>query len=77
MVKHANSGFDLPAWASPDGTPLSCHEKIKVLNQNLVEIRQMCQDALEDAVLMDADEMQFRGVLQSLMDSLENPFRKD
>ncbi len=77
MVKHTNSGFDPPAWLSPQGTPLSCHEKIKVLNQNLVEIRQMCQDALEDAVLMDADETQFRGVLQSLVDSLENPFRKD
>ncbi len=77
MVKHTNSGFDLPAWLSPSGTPLSCHEKIKVLNQNLVEIRQMCQDAFEDAVLMEADEKQFRGVLQSLVDSLENPFRKD
>ncbi len=77
MVKHAETDFDPPAWLSPQGTPLSCHEKIKVLNQNLLEIRQMCQDALEDAVLMDADETQFRGVLQSLMDSLENPFRKD
>ena len=77
MVNHTQPGFELPAWSSPDGTPLSCHEKIKVLNQNLVEIRQMCQDALEDAVLMEADEKQFRGVLQSLVDSLENPFGKD
>lgn len=77
MVKRSKADFELPAWLSPDGTPLSCHEKIKMLNQNLVEIRQMCQDALEDAVLMDADEKQFHVVLQSLMDSLENPFRKD
>ncbi len=77
MIKHTETDFDPPAWHSAQGTPLSCHEKIKVLNQNLAEIRQMCQDALEDAVLMEADETQFRGVLQSLVESLENPLRKD
>ena len=39
-------------WRGPDGKPLSCHEKIKVLNQNIAEIRQLTQDAFEDAILM-------------------------
>lgn len=63
-------------WRAPDGTPISCLEKIKVLNENLTEIRQMCQDALEDAVLMGCDEPQVRQVLQELLDSLETPFEK-
>ena len=37
-------------WRDPAGEPVSCLEKVKVLNENLEEIQQMCQDALEDAV---------------------------
>ncbi len=64
-------------WRQPDGNPVSCVEKIKVLNQNLDEIRQLAQDALEDAILMGCDEAQVRAVLQTLVDDLQNPYRKD
>ena len=67
---------ELPVWRQSDGTPLSCVEKIKVLNENLAELRQMAQDALEDAILMGADEAQIRDVLRRLISSLENPYRK-
>ncbi|MEE8123904.1 MAG: hypothetical protein V3T93_07355 [Alphaproteobacteria bacterium] len=76
-MKRTQQSLDLPTWLDPEGKPLSCLEKIKVLNENLEEIRQMCQDALEDAVLMGCDEPQFRQVLQDLIDSLENPFGKE
>src|SRR2546426_4510296 len=33
-----------------------------VLRENLEEIQQICQDALEDAVLMGCDESQFRQI---------------
>jgi hypothetical protein len=66
-----------PVWRQPDGKPLSCVEKIKVLNENLAEIRQLAQDALEDGLLMGGSEQQLRSVLHELIDSLENPYRKD
>ena len=65
-----------PAWRQPDGSPVSCAEKIKVLNENLAEIEQMAQDALEDAILMGCDEGQVRMVLSRLVDGLTNPYRK-
>jgi hypothetical protein len=65
-----------PLWRQPDGKPVSCVEKIKVLNQNLDEIRQLAQDALEDAILMGCDEAQVRAVLQGLVTDLQNPYRK-
>jgi hypothetical protein len=68
--------FSPPTWRQPDGSPVSCVEKIKVLNENLAEIQQMAQDALEDAVLMGCDEAQLRAVLRSLVESLHNPYRK-
>jgi hypothetical protein len=67
----------IPAvWKTPHGAPVSCSEKIKVLNENLSEIQGMAQDAFEDAVLMGCDEAQVRDVLRRLVDALENPYRK-
>jgi hypothetical protein len=62
-------------WRSPAGEVIACVEKNKVLQENLVEIRQICQDALEDAVLMGCDEQQVRAVFAELLASLENPYK--
>lgn len=62
-------------WRQPDGVPVSCEEKLKVLNENLDEIRQFCQDAFEDAILMGCDENQVRGVFQAVVDAIENPYK--
>ncbi|MCK9200387.1 MAG: hypothetical protein WA056_08000 [Gallionella sp.] len=61
-------------WRSPAGDVIACIEKNKVMQENIVEIRQVCQDALEDAVLMGCDEQQFRAVLAELVASLESSF---
>lgn len=65
-----------PVWKRPDGSPVSCLEKIKVLNQNYAELRQMAQDALEDAVLMECSEAQVKEALHHLIDGLHNPYGK-
>lgn len=61
-------------WLSPMGEVIACVEKNKVLRENLEEIRQICQDALEDAVLMGCDDDQFRAILTELVNSLKNPY---
>ncbi len=60
-------------WRSPTGEVVACVEKNKVLSENMEEIRQICQDALEDAVLMGCDEQQFRAVVTELVQSLKKP----
>ena len=66
---------DIPiVWRSPSGEVVACVEKNKVLRENLDEVRQICQDALEDAVLMGCDEQQFRAVLSDLVARLNNPY---
>jgi len=62
-------------WRSPNGEVIACVEKLKVLRENFEEIQGICQDALEDAVLMGCDETQFRDVLKLLVDNLDNPYR--
>ncbi len=65
----------LPAvWIGPDGEPVACVEKLDVLRQNLAELREMAQEALEDAVVMGCDEAQAREVLSALVASLDPPF---
>lgn len=61
-------------WRGPKGEVIACVEKNKVLQENLIEIRQVCQDALEDAVLMGCDEKQVRTILTELIAQLENPY---
>jgi hypothetical protein len=61
-------------WRSPKGDVIACTEKNKVLQENLIEIRQICQDALDDAVLMGCDEQQVRAVFAELITQLESPY---
>ena len=67
---------DFPVWRTPEGEPVSCVEKIKVLNENLAELRELAQEALEDAVLMGCDEAQVRAVLAGIVADLVNPYRR-
>lgn len=63
-------------WRSPDGTPVSCVDKLKLLEENLGELREMAQEALEDAVVMGCDEAQTRAVLAALVAGLDKPFAR-
>ena len=68
--------IEFPIWRTPEGEPVSCIEKIKVLNENLAELRELAQEALEDAVLMGCDETQVREVLAGIVAGTVNPYRK-
>ncbi len=61
-------------WRQPDGRPVSCEEKLAMLNENLDEIREYCQEAFEDALLMGCDEKQVREVFESIVKAIQNPY---
>lgn len=60
----------LPVWTTDDGSPLSCTEKIKVLNENMREIEALVRDMLEDGVLMGCSDPQMRSALKALIDTV-------
>lgn len=78
MDATSSKSLDLSAivWRRPDGSPVACREKLKVLSENLEEMRQCCQDALEDAVLMGCEEGQVREVFEAIVRSIHNPYAK-
>lgn len=62
-------------WPQPDGAPVSCREKLKMLAENHAELAQAMQDAFEDAVLMGVDAQAMRSILIDMIGKLENPKR--
>lgn len=56
----------LPLWRDGQGEPLACIEKIRVMNDNFAELRQALIDALEDGILMGADEASLRACFAAL-----------
>ena len=62
-------------WPQPDGSPVSCREKLKMLLENHAELAQIMQDAFEDAVLMGVDERAMRDILHGMVTQLESPHR--
>jgi hypothetical protein len=68
--------IDIPkAWPQPDGSPVSCREKLKVLAENHAELAQAMQDVFEDAVLMGVDEAAMREILRAMVAGLASPKR--
>ena len=65
----------MPKWFSDDGSPVSCTEKLKVMNHNMAALYQAAQDAFEDALLMGCSEQQLRDYLQQLVAGVENPYQ--
>ena len=77
MKKTIASKIKPKRWKASSGKIFSCREKIKILNQDIEEVNQVCQDALEDALLMDCDESQFRDAMFRVVDNLTNPYKKN
>lgn len=60
-------------WPGPDGSPISCREKLRVLEENHAEAAQVLQDAFEDAILIGVDERAMREIMAELVAGLRSP----
>ena len=63
-------------WPQPDGSPVSCREKLTQLAENHREAAQVLQDAFEDAVLMGVDEAAMRRIFVELVEGLRSPLAR-
>jgi|GEM_PF-529217 len=69
-----NSEMKTPEiWPQDDGQPVSCVEKLKVLEENWQEVQDVLRDAFEDAVLMGVSEQVMRDRLADLVTALVSP----
>ena len=61
------------SWPTPDGVPVSCREKLRMLEENHAELQEVMRDAFEDAVLMGVDETAMRRILVAMVEALRSP----
>lgn len=71
-----NSKNAIPRWETPDGSPVSCTEKVMVLNENYEELRSMIKDALEDALVLGCSEKQVRESFHALIDEIQSDIKE-
>jgi hypothetical protein len=62
-------------WPTPDGTPLACRDKLKMLAENHAELAEVMQDSFDDAVLLGVDEPAMRRILTDMVQALTSPKR--
>jgi len=72
----ANKTKNWGKWVKDDKSVVSCTEKIKVMNENFDELKQLVQDAFEDGILMEVSDQQMRDVLHQIVDALKNKLIK-
>jgi hypothetical protein len=70
------AGAPTPHWLGPDGRPVTCVEKLKVLEDNLADLRAQAEDALAEAVLMGCDPEFVRRRFAETVATLVDPYRR-
>lgn len=65
-----------PKWLKPDGTPVSCTEKVMVLDENYEDLAEAIKDALEDALVLGCSEAQVRASLHALIDAVQTDIKE-
>ena len=63
-------------WKKPDGSLVSCTEKVKVLNENFDEIKHLLQDAIDDAVLLCCSEENVKNIYLDLLNSTKAAYQE-
>lgn len=63
-------------WHHKNGNLLACDEKIKVMDENINELKQMLKDIYEDGILMEIDQNQLKQELIKLIQQLKNHYKE-
>jgi hypothetical protein len=63
-------------WHNDKGDKISCVEKIKVMEQNLAEIKLLLQDVIDDGVLMGISEQQIKEEIIKLIELSQTAYKK-
>ncbi len=71
ILPESSENFLPQIWRSKDKKPLTCKEKIKILNENIIEINQMANEAFEDGMLMGADPNQIKSILKAAVENIK------
>lgn len=59
-----------PLWLLENGQPVSCREKLKVLNENYHELSVVLDDLWQDAIVMGCSPQSVRQIIHDLINQI-------
>ena len=63
-------------WLNKSQEIISCDEKLKILNENILELENNLQNIFDDAVIMGCDEKDFKKKVVNIVNNLKFSFDK-
>ena len=63
-------------WLNKSHEVFSCDEKLKILNENILELENNFQNIFDDAVIMGCDEKDFKKKVVDIVNNLKFSFDK-
>ena len=63
-------------WLNKSHEVISCDEKLKILNENILELENNFQNIFDDAVIMGCDEKDFKKKVVDIVNNLKFSFDK-
>ena len=63
-------------WLNKSQEIISCDEKLKILNENILELENNFQNIFDDAIIMGCDEKDFKKKVINIVNNLKFSFDK-
>ena len=63
-------------WITENKEKISCDEKIKVLETNLIEFNDLLTDIYDEAILIGVSKKQIKDVLLNIVKKIESNLKK-
>ena len=63
-------------WLNKSQEIISCDEKLKILNENILELENNFQNIFDDAIIMGCDEKDFKKKVVNIVNNLKFSFDK-
>ena len=62
-------------WKASDNSKISCKEKIVILNNNVIELKNLMNQIYDEAILMGVDRKQIKKVINNLSNNLDTELK--
>ena len=62
-------------WKASDNSKISCKEKIIILNNNVIELKNLINQIYDEAILMGVDKEQIKKVINNLSTNLNTELK--
>tara|TARA_X000000950_G_scaffold196386_1_gene236425 strand:- start:182 stop:403 length:222 start_codon:yes stop_codon:yes gene_type:complete len=62
-------------WKASDNSKISCKDKIIILNNNVIELKNLMNQIYDEAILMGVDKKQIQKVINNLSNNLDTELK--